>query len=101
MLPVRLVVGPAPTAHLFARARGWRLDRVDFAETAADMRYLFDPTRHESVILVDLGLLSEAERAAIAEEIRIIRLVWSEVQISDPAVVAQIDADPSRVPVLC
>ncbi len=101
MPPVRLIVGPSPSAHLYGLARGWRPDRVDFVETADELRYIFEPTRHESVILVDTGLLSARERAAVAEEIRIIRLVWPEVQISDPDVVAQIDADPGRVPVLC
>lgn len=112
MLPVRLIVGPSPSIHLYARAHCWcppkaRRDCaespqcVDLAPSGADLSYLFDATRHESVILVDVGLLSARERAAIAEEIRIIRLVWREVRISDPNVVAQVDADPGRVPVLC
>ncbi len=101
MLPIWLIVGPVRSAETYARERCWRSDLVEFAATADGLRCVFDPTRHERVVLVDVVHLSPRERVAIAEEIRTIHLVWPEIEISDPSVVAQIDDDPGRVPVLC
>jgi hypothetical protein len=100
MLGVWLIVGPMESAQQYAADRGWRSNRVDYAETADDLRYAFDPTRHEGVVLVEVARLLAREVAKIGDELRIIRTVWPEVRIADH-VVAQIDNDPGRVPVLC
>lgn len=96
-----LIVGPLESAKLYVTGCGWRLNRVDFAETADDLRYLFDPMTHEGVVVVDIARLLAREIRRIGEELRIIRTVWPEIRIAHPDVVAQIDADPGRVPVLC
>lgn len=93
-----LIVGPPESTEHWAWLHGVRLDRVFHAASADEMR-LFDPTTLARVVLVDIARLAQAVIDAIAEEIRIIRIVWPEIRIEHPDVVAQIDA--GLVPVLC